>query len=411
MTRFAAFAAVLSLLLGGFIFGSGLHKSLLPGDPQGCDEGLKSTRHRSGGKPRTLSEGLQRRLCTFQARISGAARGRAMEHDFVLIGADRLQLPAIVDSNSPAFWDGDNLRVFNSAWYSTFQSRGGDVENLSEPVSVELPQLERPGAVWLESVWLDPATAVLFGWYHFEPEDLVCHTAPLIGAAVSYDFGVTWEDRGFVLDTIAGVDCEYANGYFFGGNGDFSVVVGPNRRYLYFLYTNYAGPKEQQGIGVARSLVDDKGQPGTLFKYYNNTWSEPGMGGRQTILFGTSTGWKGPYVESFWGPSVHWNTYINSFVVLLNHTAGEEWAQEGVYISFSQDMVRWTAPRKILEVNDWYPQVLGLGPGETDSLAGRDSRLFVGGISDFILQFSDRSGRRSGGRSASRRNQHEPLAD
>jgi hypothetical protein len=200
--------------------------------------------------------------------------------------------------------------------------------------------------------------------------------------------GFTWEDRGIVLAPGYGLDCDYDNGYFTGGNGDFSVILGANRRFFYFLYTNYAGPVSQQGVAVARSTVDDKGQPGTVFKYFNNNWTEPGLGGRQTILFGTSTGWKGPFVESFWGPSVHWNTYLNSYVVLLNHTQGEQWAQEGVYISFSRDMTRWTEPRKILEVNDWYPQVLGLGTGETDAIAGKMARVYVGGISDFIIQFT-----------------------
>ena len=50
--------------------------------------------------------------------------------------------------------------------------------------------------------------------------------------------------------------------------------------------------------------------------------------------------------------------------------------------------MHWTDPSKILDANDWYPQVVGMGPNETDSLAGKDARLYVGGISDFIIQFT-----------------------
>jgi hypothetical protein len=307
--------------------------------------------------------------------------------DFDIIFTEPQQFPAFVDSNSPVFWDNGALTIFNSAWSKTFRTAWEPVDNLTEPLQVELPQLERPGSVWIEALWSDPATALLYGWYHFEPADLGCQTAPIIGAAVSYDNGITWEDRGFVIDSAYSIDCDYNNGYFTGGTGDFSVIVGPNNLFFYFLFSNYAGPLEEQGIAVARGLVADKGRPETVFKFYNGSWTEPAMGGRATALFPSSTGWKGPFVEAFWGPSVHWNSYLQSYVALLNHTEGENWMQEGIYITFSQDLLKWTAPRKILETNDWYPQVVGLGPGETDSLAGQQARVFVAGVSNYVLQF------------------------
>jgi hypothetical protein len=91
-------------------------------------------------------------------------------------------------------------------------------------------------------------------------------------------------------------------------------------------------------------------------------------------------------VNAFWGPSVHWNSYLNLYISLLNRTDGEGWAQEGVYISFSHDLLNWTAPEKILESNDWYPQVAGFDDG-TDSLAGKAMRLYIGGVSRLVLEF------------------------
>lgn len=409
----AGLVSALIVALGVF-FATGQERAVFGPANDSCQAGQHTaTRHRSGNQPRNLSQGLRRRTCGFVAQAARRANRAPQEYNYVLIGVDRQQLPAIVDSNSPAFWDGDTLRLFNSAWEEAYQSSGDAVEQLANPERIELPKLERPGAVWLEAVWRDPDTEVLYGWYHFEPADLDCQTAPVIGAAVSYDLGLTWEDRGTVIDSPYGLDCDYDNGYFAGGNGDFSVIMGPGKRYLYFLYTSYAGPTDQQGVAVARSLIQDKGQPGTIYKYYNNGWAEPGLSGRQTILFGTSTGWKGPYVESFWGPSVHWNTYLNSYVALLNHTQGEQWAQEGVYITFSKDLVRWTEPTKLLDANDWYPQVLGLGPNETDTLAGKDARLYVGGISDYVIQFTGtmtKAGRRAVQPKASVENS-PPLAD
>jgi hypothetical protein len=220
-----------------------------------------------------------------------------------------------------------------------------------------------------------------------EPRDIGCQTAPLIGAIVSYDDGRTWQDRGPVLQSGDPVDCSFTNGYFVGGHGDFSVILDSHGEYFYFLFTDYGADLPEQGISLARSAFADRGQPGSVFKFYEGEWMEPGIGGRSTPLISPNTGWQGPDVEEFWGPSIHWNTHIQRYVVLMNRARGFGWDQEGVYISFSQDLLQWTEPVKLLNSSAWYPQVIGLSPGETDSLAGESARLYVGGISTFILRF------------------------
>jgi hypothetical protein len=217
-------------------------------------------------------------------------------------------------------------------------------------------------------------------------------TEPLIGAAVSRDGGLTWEDRGIVLSNGYDFDCDYANGYFVGGNGDFTVMLGPEGRYFYFLFSNYAGPLEEQGIAIARSPVAARGEPGTLTKFFDGAWEEPGLGGRVTPIFPAVTSWKGPEVQALWGPSVHWNQYLRSYVALLNYADGANWAQGGIYITFSKDLLQWTQPEMILVSNDWYPQVIGLGKTGTDSLSDRFMRVYVGGISTIILEFSTAAG-------------------
>jgi hypothetical protein len=299
-----------------------------------------------------------------------------------------LQMPSWVDSNSPITWVGDKVVMFNSAFEETYRSSGKGIYQTEELKAVTLPRPNRPGNVWIEAVWRDPRTAVLFGWYHFEPADLICLTAPLIGAAVSMDNGMTWQDRGFVLESGSPVDCDYANGYFTGGNGDFSVVPSQDGEWFYFVYSNYGGPRAEQGIAVARSRFDDRGQPGTVHKYFRGEFNEPGMGGSVTPIFGVDRGWINEDVDALWGPSVHWNSYLNAYVALMNRAVGEFWAQEGVYIASTRDFVHWTFPEKLLDTPDWYPQVIGLGQGETDSVAGRTARLYVGGYSEALLEFS-----------------------
>jgi hypothetical protein len=122
-------------------------------------------------------------------------------------------------------------------------------------------------------------------------------------------------------------------------------------------------------------------------KYYRGEWNEPGRGGKVTPIFRSSTGWKGPHIEAFWGPSVHWNEHLRRYVGVLNHTDGREWAQEGIYMTFSPDLLRWTEPQKVLDANEWYPQMVGVFPGGTDTRAGQTARLYVGGVSAYELVF------------------------
>jgi hypothetical protein len=357
------------------------------------------SRHTPVNQVTTRGEALRTRVCTSEVDVFGAPVSLwtlADEQVQVRVyESTEARFAELVDSNSPAFWVDGRLRVINSSPFGSFLSEGENVEQLADPVPVHLPIPERPGTVWMEAVWQDAASSLLYGWYHFEPADLDCFplTAPIIGAAISRDGGLTWEDRGFVIDNGYDYDCAFQNDYFVGGSGDFSVILGPDGEYFYFLFSNYMGTPEEVGVAVARSKRIDFGTPGTVWKLYRGAWTEPGIGGRSSAIFRSTTGWQGPQVDAFWGPSVHWNSFLGKYVALINRANDQFWGQEGVYLSFSTDLMNWTEPEKILESNDWYPQVIGLGQDGTDTVAGRYVRVFVGGLSTFILEFSKSSAR------------------
>jgi hypothetical protein len=253
--------------------------------------------------------------------------------------------------------------------------------------------------IWIESVWRDDDGTV-YGWYHHEPGGLCGGklTAPKIGAAVSADGGKTFRDLGIVLESGDSINCNAKNGFFAGGHGDFSVILDRERKYFYFLFGNYGGPWWTEGVAMARMPFESRTQPvGAVQKYAYGAWTEPGLGGAVTPILPPRVGWAFQDTDSFWGPAIHWNTALQKYVVLLNRSCCDAgWPQEGIYIMFGSDLsdpLTWTAPVRILTEGDvgfspaFYPQIFGLGAGETDSLVGETGRLFVKGVSKWEIHF------------------------
>ena len=306
--------------------------------------------------------------------------------------------PGDVDCNSPAHWAGDTLYLFNSSGHPWRQA-GPDLFRLTNDYRRCEYNNEVNGGRWIECTWRDEG-GTLYGWYHNEPGGLcpgTHRTAPKIGAARSTDNGARWEDLGIVLEAPPGtLNCGTSNYYFAGGNGDFCIAVDQPRRHIYFFISTYTGGLAEQGVSVARLPYADRDRPsGKVLKWHNGSWNQPGLGGQVTAIFPGKIDWHRPDADAFWGPSIHWNSHLNQFVMLLNRTQDANWTQEGVYVSFNPDLGNpkgWTEPRKILgglPPNQWYPQVVGLDTAkrETDKLAGRRARLFVRGKSSWEIEF------------------------
>jgi len=305
-------------------------------------------------------------------------------------------MPALVDSNSPVFWWQGNLRMFNSAGFPLL-SEGIDQFQMHTTNPIEINNYARL-PLWIEAALVDE-DGRLFAWYHHEPGHLCPAkglTAPRIGALVSLDGGQTFEDLGIILEDGYPVNCSAPNGFFGGGHGDFSVIADRDRQYLYFVFSNYSGPLEEQGVALARLRYEDRLAPaGKVEKYFEGAWREPGLGGRVTAVLPARAGWDTAETDAFWGPSIHWNHYLEKYVVLLNRSCCEPgWPESGIWVVFVDSLADPTSlsePQLILDdipySPAWYPQVIGLGPEETDSFAGERARLWIKGLSSWELRF------------------------
>lgn len=331
----------------------------------------------------------------FLVAVVAGTKASAQQVEVVLTSIQKF--PGQVDSNSPAHWQNGEFHIFNSIGSPKLAS-GENQSSLGGPVDVKVENSTH-FPMWIEATWIDN-DGTLYAWYHHEPQGLCgpdsSLTAPQIGALISYDGGATFRDLGIILNSGDPLDCNAQNGYFAGGTGDFSVILDHERQYFYFIFSNYGGPVENQGVAMARLPFFSRRYPvGAVRKYFDGGWQEPGLGGKATAILPANTGWSDAAADAYWGPSIHWNTYLASYVILLNHACcSPGWPQEGIYIAFNPDLshpLGWSGPQKILDGVSWYPQVIGVAEGETDKLAGQRVRLYVTGTSGAELIFHNDS--------------------
>jgi hypothetical protein len=353
-------------------------------------------------------------------RISSTAAAPPIPR-ITLALAPAITLPGVVDSNSPAIWDLEDgqrkLFVFTSSHGVPRLSSGAAVERLGGAEDISL--LPHPGhGVWMEAIVSDDVET-WYGFYHNEWPATRCgredRMVSRIGGAKSTDRGRNWQDLGAVIQSPqSATACQSNNRYTIGGVGDLSVMLDHNKQYLYFFYSQYPSQREAQGVAVARMVWADRDRPaGRLELWRDGIW-DPEAGRRrllQTIpgsmrrrlewtypagtpLVAPTYAWHDTdqRVDAFWGPSVHWNTALDQYVMLLNRAKDESYTQEGIYVSYSptlHDPSQWTPPVKILNGGKWYPQIIGSpAGGGTDKLAGATARFFMSGRSDWVINFT-----------------------
>jgi hypothetical protein len=334
--------------------------------------------------------------------------------------ASSMSLPGAVDSNSPVIWDIDDgeRKVFVMTSFDGVPrlASGPSLDRLSTAADVSINP--HPGyGVWMEAVVSDDVET-WYGFYHNEWPAARCgrndRMISRIGAARSTDRGRTWQDLGAVIQAPqSATACQSNNRYIIGGVGDLSVMLDPDKQYLYFFYSQYQQQREAQGVAVARMLWADRDRPaGRLALWRDGIW-EPDAGRREllatipgslrrrpewtypagTPLVAPAYAWHDAddRVDAFWGPSVHWNTALNQYVMLINRSKDESYSQEGVYVSYApqlDDPSLWTTPARVLNGGKWYPQVIGSAPGSgTDKRAGATARFFMSGKSDWLINF------------------------
>jgi len=358
---------------------------------------------RSSGWSRTLSS-----LAAATLVVATAAADAPISPTAWLVRAPRIDLPARIDSSNPAVWSlvrGIHQLVVFSSWGGLpIRTSGPTLERLRVEGSVEF--VSHPGhGVWMEAIVPD-GSGRWYGFYHHErPADLCGRPdrqLPRIGALRSSDNGLSWEDLGIILDAPPGSEaCDSLNRFVLGGVGDLTAALDADGKDLYLYYSQYVRDAASQGVVVARLAWANRDAPAGKAAIWNSgawlpatradggSWSYP----PGTPLVNSDRPFHDRSTENdvFWGPSIHWNTYLDQYVMLLNRAENDQFGQEGIYVSFSPTLAeptRWSVPVKIHDGGEWYPQIIGEETGVgTDRLTGKRARFFMFGRSDYFIQF------------------------
>ncbi|MEY9932037.1 hypothetical protein ABH926_006686 [Catenulispora sp. GP43] len=155
----------------------------------------------------------------------------------------------------------------------------------------------QPNFCDLIGMWVDPDTGNWVGLVHneFTPQpfgDGLHYDA--IDYAVSTDRGMTWKIEGHAItspySTTRDDTTAFPNQTYYYGDGDQRLYVDTASGYFYVYYGSRVVPKG--GVGgstgglahVARAPISGKMATGTWQKWYNGSWSQPGVGGLESNM-------------------------------------------------------------------------------------------------------------------------------
>lgn len=207
---------------------------------------------------------------------------------------------AVIDGE---FW------VMQKCGYSetVLRYKGTNIENaVKQPDGRLNPTNSKWGTVVnpyiLGGMWYDPVDKRLYAPLHCEYPSAYFTGGTTTGTtlnrqihlAVSTDRGLTWQYEGPIVTrddpSNSHPEPEYSGSLWDGGEGDFMLYADVDHGYVY-LYTSHnlwpkpgnTGPRFW-AAHVARCAISDKMAPGKWKKFYNGTWSEPGLGGKASYV-------------------------------------------------------------------------------------------------------------------------------
>lgn len=173
-----------------------------------------------------------------------------------------------------------------------------------------------------------------------------------VGIATSADAGQTWGGRTQVLTGREPITNASA-GTAIGAGNPTAIVTGG---YIYVFYGDMVSKngafKGQNALCLARAPVAGNGAAGTWMKYYNGSFSQPGIGGLCSAPVPAPTAKSGITFQA--DADISYNSALHAYLLVFR-------SDDGFFYSTSVDMVTWAKPKLMMAT---VPQIAALNtPG------------------------------------------------
>jgi hypothetical protein len=262
------------------------------------------------------------------------------------------------DGNLGVISNGDGTYDFYAANSSTPQLVTGTLDNPAQSKKKKVTIYNIPKKTYKYvaggPVYEDEATGARFMVYHAEIHKKGKYSSVLGLAASTDPNGQAFWDMGPIIEpNMPHLQAPWSVDV---GGGSFAIHDG----YFNVYYRDYMANGASSELAVARAPLDQlvsnslNGITTPFMKYYNGSWSQPGLGGLSSPLeVGNPANW--------WS-SVSYNEYLDQLVLVSS-----QWQSGGtgpdLYLATSPDGVTWSARQPlVLDAGEqMYPTIIGTG--------------------------------------------------
>lgn len=279
----------------------------------------------------------------------------------------------------------------------------------------------------LTNMWVDPDTGDWYGLVHNEftprPFDDGLHYDS-IDYAVSHDKGVTWTIVDHAItspySTRRGDTDAFPEKTYYYGDGDPRLYVDYASGYFYAFYGSRVVDKGYSWVAfyqhVARAPISGKMAAGTWQKWYNGTWTEAGIGGRESNMTPvtadsptgytapeneykpTTPGWAGQQVADGTAPAtsplfvmdVTYNAHLGLYIAEPQNPDQSGNAPQEIYATRDLSTQKWfkLGDTGTYTNASWYRWFLDSANGTSSAIVGRSFRAYCSyGCSTELMSF------------------------
>jgi hypothetical protein len=287
-----------------------------------------------------------------------------------LLGDRALGLRYFPDEGTVVIQQSPRYQLLLTASESSYLVEGSSIDHLSTAHKIAGPGpkgSEDNGYFGVSGGWQDGASGSWVAVCHIEDHEglpLLAGGIPGFYARVALltsPDSKTWTKAGSVISSQKPKEWVAYQGQGDRGAGEPGLCASADGKYLYLYYTDHSRV-DGRGVQICMARADlSEGPvgPGSFHKLYQDTWTEPGLGGKDTPLF---SGFDNPPADTIESRVVY-NPKMGKYVMILGVDYWQEFVNHlglknsGLYVSLSDDGVHWDTP--VMLIKDWAVPLVG----------------------------------------------------